>query len=530
MHIDRAIIHNYRSLTDVDIQFNSETNIIVGDNEAGKSTLLEAISLALTGQIGGRSIIYDLHPHLFNQAAVLEFIASLTARQNPDPPYFEIELYFNDDEEFARLKGLNNTRREDIPGLALRAEFNDAFSREYARYIAIADQVTTVPVEYYKVTWRDFAGNDLSPRARPLKVAVIDTGDLRYNAGPNRYIIDAVSDFLQPNDRAQLALSYRKMRESFQADEGVAEINRRLAEKQGEISDKTMSVSLDSTAKGSWEAGIVTNLDGIPFPFIGKGEQSSIKVRLSMDAASDVQIFLIEEPENHLTFTNLNRLVTKIRDRADGRQAFITTHSSFVLNKLDPGNVLLFRNNRSITLNELTPETRGYFLKLPGHDTLRLILSSKAILVEGPSDELVVQRAFKQEHDQLPIEAGVDVISVQSLAFKRFLEIARALGVETHVVTDNDGDIARVRQSYEEYDEVDNITVHYDDDEQCYTLEKTLLRENGRNSLVTILNHQADSDEGLLAYMKNNKTECALRIFESDRDIEIPQYIKDAIS
>jgi predicted ATP-dependent endonuclease of OLD family len=32
--------------------------------------------------------------------------------------------------------------------------------------------------------------------------------------------------------------------------------------------------------------------------------------------------------------------------------------------------------------------------KLPGYDTLRLILCNKAILVEGPSDELIVQKAY----------------------------------------------------------------------------------------------------------------------------------------
>ncbi|MFO1076057.1 MAG: TOPRIM nucleotidyl transferase/hydrolase domain-containing protein, partial [Geminicoccaceae bacterium] len=53
--------------------------------------------------------------------------------------------------------------------------------------------------------------------------------------------------------------------------------------------------------------------------------------------------------------------------------------------------------------------------RLPGHDTLRLILAKRSILVEGPSDELVVQAAFKKKHGKMPLEAGVDVISVNSL-------------------------------------------------------------------------------------------------------------------
>lgn len=43
----------------------------------------------------------------------------------------------------------------------------------------------------------------------------------------------------------------------------------------------------------------------------------------------------------------------------------------------------------------LTPDTYSYFKKLPGYDTLRLILAHRVILVEGPSDDLIVQHAYK---------------------------------------------------------------------------------------------------------------------------------------
>ena len=48
MHITRAIIKNYRCLQDSNIKLNEKLNILVGDNECGKSTFLQAIQLALT--------------------------------------------------------------------------------------------------------------------------------------------------------------------------------------------------------------------------------------------------------------------------------------------------------------------------------------------------------------------------------------------------------------------------------------------------------------------------------------------------
>ena len=56
MYISRVIISNYRCLKTADVTLNSDLNTIVGDNESGKSTLLEAIHLALTGQLNGRPI------------------------------------------------------------------------------------------------------------------------------------------------------------------------------------------------------------------------------------------------------------------------------------------------------------------------------------------------------------------------------------------------------------------------------------------------------------------------------------------
>lgn len=75
----------------------------------------------------------------------------------------------------------------------------------------------------------------------------------------------------------------------------------------------------------------------------------------------------------------------------------------------------------------LPPSTRDYFMRLPGHDTLRMSLAKKVILVEGPSDELIVQKAFFATNSKMPLEAGIDVLSVNGLAGPRFLDIAKLL-------------------------------------------------------------------------------------------------------
>ena len=80
-----------------------------------------------------------------------------------------------------------------------------------------------------------------------------------------------------------------------------------------------------------------------------------------------------------------------------------------------------------------------------------MILCKKAILVEGDSDELVVQRAYMDTHNgKLPIEDEIEVMSVGT-SFLRFLEIAERLNISVKVVTDNDGDIPALEKKYSEY-------------------------------------------------------------------------------
>ena len=49
----KVLIKNYRAFRDFKLEFSRGVNIIVGSNDAGKSTLLEAINLALTARLHG---------------------------------------------------------------------------------------------------------------------------------------------------------------------------------------------------------------------------------------------------------------------------------------------------------------------------------------------------------------------------------------------------------------------------------------------------------------------------------------------
>jgi predicted ATP-dependent endonuclease of OLD family len=320
------------------------------------------------------------------------------------------------------------------------------------------------------------------------------------------------------------------MKDRFSNEERVKGINDGLAKKKGAISDKTLSVSLDTSSRSGWESGIMLQLDDVPLTLVGKGEQNSVKIKLAMESSSECHLILIEEPENHLSFSNLNTLITRLSERRGSRQLIITTHSSFVLNKLGVESVVLFNRNTSARLRSLSAETQDYFMRLPGYDTLRLILAKRSILVEGPSDELIVQAAYKRKHGVLPLDNGIDVISVRSLAFKRFLEIAVLIGIPVTVVTDNDGKVSALEKKYKEYVNKPGIRISYDTDGDFRTLEPQMLKANGRAVIETVLGRAFDDDAALLEYMEDNKADVALKFFTTSTAWTAPKYILDAIN
>ena len=57
MFLESMILHNFRCFSDIEIKFNNQLTVVVGNNGAGKSTILEAATIAagtLTAAMDGR--------------------------------------------------------------------------------------------------------------------------------------------------------------------------------------------------------------------------------------------------------------------------------------------------------------------------------------------------------------------------------------------------------------------------------------------------------------------------------------------
>ncbi|HEV2639394.1 MAG TPA: AAA family ATPase [Actinocrinis sp.] len=531
--LSKIVIQNYRTFRNFTLEFDDRINILVGDNDAGKSTILEAISLALTCRLRGRSLVQELSPYLFHKDAVREYIEGLRDKKAPTPPEIIIDLFL-DKTAPASLSGTNNLLKADEPGVRVRVALNPDYAADYSEFIKKPMQVKVVPTEYYKVEWLDFRGLGITFHSVPARASLIDASNIQLQNGVDYYLSGILNSHLELSERVELSRAYRSLREAFSEDEAIMKINQQLGGGPSEVSDRALSLAIDVSQKSSWESNIVPHLDDLPVQYVGKGEQNTLKILLALGKKVDeAHIVLIEEPENHLSFLNLGKLMKKISDKCVGKQVFVTTHSSYVLNKLGLEKLILLSPEKGHRIDSLPADTQDYFRKLSGYDTLRVVLARRSILVEGPSDELVVQRAYLDAHRCLPVDNGVDVINARGLTFKRFLDIACLLPQNRiAVVTDNDGkDAAEVRQDRcGNYLTFPNIEVYVGDDSNYPTLEPQLVKSNGLDGMNAILGTKHETEAKLIEFMENNKTTCALKVFETELPLTMPRYIQDAVA
>ena len=189
MHIEKIKIQNFKCFKEVfELKLNKNVNIIVGENEAGKSTIIEAINLILSGWFKGRYIHNELNEYIFNKEVVKEYISSLKTESPLAAPSIKIEVYLSPDAP-ALLKGDKNTDKSDSVGLSFNIEFDEKYLPEYQILIG-TESIKSLPIEYYNFYWESFARDErITPKLIPIKPALIDSSNGRLQNGSDIYIL-----------------------------------------------------------------------------------------------------------------------------------------------------------------------------------------------------------------------------------------------------------------------------------------------------------------------------------------------------
>jgi putative ATP-dependent endonuclease of OLD family len=529
--ITRVRIRGYRKFRTLDFRPHPTFNVLVGNNQAGKSTLLEAIGMAVTGRVNGRTVTEELNPHWFHAGTVAEYLAARSRKENPLPPEIFIEVTLQDRSEFAPLIGADDLEKPvgHAPGVRMRIRLNPEYQDEFRAYVS-EPGTKLLPTEYFTADWRSFQGSHLTQRPRALTVAFIDSRTVRSTAGVDYHLRQVIGDNLTDEERAAVSAAFRRVKENM-TTEHLGDVNTKLAAGDELLDGGRVALAMDHSSRTSWDSSVVPHVDDIPFLLAGQGQQAVTKIVLAMRRhANAAGAVMIEEPENHLSHSNLNVLLDRIDTLShDEQQVFVATHSSFVLNRLGLDRLRLVSDGHVRPFCELSKDTVDYFRKLPGFDTLRLVLAQRIVLVEGPSDELLFERFYSDRWSRRPIDDGIDVFSMRGLSQRRFLELAKLVGKRCVILSDNDGrsqsELEETRTELGDLLNEDRVIL-FGDPARGRTLEPQVLNVNNADTLRTIFETRRANLE---TWMGNNKTDAALKIYSSSTAIVPPSYFTEAL-
>ena len=508
-------MHNYRRFSDFSIDFDSEMNLLIGDNESGKSSILEALDLVLSGS---RSKLETIGlESLMNTDKIMEFLSG--TKEVKDLPVMWAEVYLNEQMN-PDLNGKNNSDGFRCDGFKLICKPTDDYGADIAEILNEAEP--NFPFEFYSIKFRTFSGESYTGYRRFTKHLLLDGSQINNEYATREYVKEMYRAKVDDREKNKHQNEYRKYKSRFR--------NTVLSDLNDKLEDYKFSVA--TTKKSNLETDLAITEDEISIENKGKGRQCFIKTEFALQrssAGNPLDVLLLEEPENHLSHTNMKKLVNSITDAKD-QQLFVTTHNSLICTRLNLRKAVMLSCTSDVPakLDSLEKDTASFFIKAPGNNILEFILSEKVILVEGDAEYILMEALYANETGDSLESSYIHVISVGGTSFKRYLELAKILKIETAVIRDNDEDYEEnCVERYKEYVSK-TIEIFFERNNSLRTFEVCLYETNKALCDDQFTNSYIKSSPQ--DYMLKNKAEAAFRLLDNkSSELVAPAYIRKAI-
>ena len=376
MYIKRLKAFNFKKFKTLDISFKENLNLIIGENESGKSTILQAIDLLLSGS---RNKIETIGlEHLMNDEIIHQFFLD---KKFVNLPELRIEIYFenvNDPEYY----GINNSEKARDCGITMICEPREDLSKEISEILS--QEGTNFPFEFYNINFYKFGGNPYLGFTRKFKHILIDHSSINNEYATNSYIKTLYTSSIEATEKHIHSNHYRILKTDFK--------NNVLKNINDKIPGKSYEFSLKNNSKNGLENDLTIVENNIDILHRGKGRQCFIKTEFALSKnENELNFILLEEPENHLSHLNMHNLIERI-NCSKNKQIFIATHSNIISSRLDLRNAIFVNaeNNINAKLSGLDKKTAEFFIKAPNRNLLEFILSKKVILVEGDAEHILI--------------------------------------------------------------------------------------------------------------------------------------------
>ena len=519
--IKRITIEGFKKYSAFQVNFNEHMNILVGENEAGKSTILEALRTVLNQQYrtSEKAVLRDL----FNAEKVAAFLENPSIKTLPRI-VIEVELELDPRQKNAEyFYGEVYGERKHQPekyGICFECKFDEELGDGLDESI----REGKIPYEYYSLTWTTFANRSYQMVKRPINFITIDTTNNGTSASFNYY---NKALFTSKYDEGMRTKAKNLFREKL--DQAFEQIGLPVIDEKRKFGVDGKKVVLE-TVLSVYE-------DSIALENRGSGMESLIKTKIALDRKSGLDVIMIEEPENHLSFTTLRKMLQEISGKQETSQIIVATHNNMIASRLNLNNVLWITDKEARSLKIVNKEVAEFFVKADDNAFLQLLLSKKAILVEGATEFLLVPYFYEKLTGKTIEDDEVTVISCNGISYNKYLSIAESTNKRIAVLTDNDGKLERITEASTFNGTHELQHVFMAEDVKEWTWEVCIYGANQieLDKLVKIqpgakyLFHEREY-EPVLGKMLNNKVDTAYMMLTSDTEFVAPEYVKDAIT
>jgi len=231
---------------------------------------------------------------------------------------------------------------------------------------------------------------------------------------------------------------------------GIKEFEKKLTPEYQKFHDEDIAVSIKSEIAVK---GLYSNI--IPYikqcdndnlyPTSGEGRKKLLAYSI-FDILSDesaekkINLFLIEEPENHLHKSMQIALSQILFTDSKYLYLFVTTHSPYVLYEMDNVNLVRIycdRKINSISTFYKVPENYEKSRKLLNHGLSEAIFANKVLLVEGPSEYILFSKILSLIHPFYEAD-GIYILPIDGIGFEIYYSILNKLNIINIIKTDND--------------------------------------------------------------------------------------------
>lgn len=581
MFLKSLHIRNFRIYDDVTFFFKEGVNIIIGENNSGKTALIDALRLCLNCG----------HPDndLFIRETDLHIIPDASTEQNS---IIQFDLYFtldeNNEDEIECFYELISQDKDDIQkqivSLHISYQLQGNKSRKYfKRTIWGGDKEgQSVPYEVlqelfctYLSPLRD-AVHSLRPYSYDNKISELFNKLTQYKKKGKVIPLD---DDKKKELASNLYKNYTDDNNDWKAilDAGNEKVREHLEgtgiyNKHPDIKMEYVGRKFSDVVRGIELKCPVPN-SGISYELFqnGLGENNLIYASVVLGDLinrckdPDLELYnalLVEEPEAHLHPQYQNTFFKYLDTLKDsGLQVFITSHSPTIVAKSELNNItLLQRVNNTIRpfsfsalpAKDYPEESRRHLRKFLDTTKAQMFFASGIILVEGIAEAILLP-LLSSKFLQIDLDKyGIEVVNVGGVSFSHFGKLfnnkdeTKRLVSKCAIITDSDPDEngkkstrAENIKSAEGYNLIVSLASH--------TLEYDLFQESAINNQIMRRTyrkmHSQTQDlcgdftvDTLMDKLSQNKdkAEFALNLYdELDKEtcdsFSVPEYITNAI-